>query len=127
MLPTLPVLSRHLRINQPDLIYESNFSDDITIKEDPQPNIAGRSTCKKSSCNGMILASNIYGANVTFGECNSSIGQEELKFCFVNEDSICSKIPFKGLPGTFYSTESCKSDPNDRRFGFIAYIGFLIG
>ena len=85
------------------------------------------STCKKSSCNGLLLVSNIYGKNVTLGECNFLIGQEELNFCFVNEDSICSKTPFKGLPGTFYSTESCKSDENDRRFGFLAYVGFLLG
>ena len=109
------------------MIYEINFSGDITIREYAQPNFEGRSTCKKSSCNSMILVSNIYGANIILGECNSSIGPEELKFCFVNEDSICSKIPFKGLPGTFYSTESCESDPNELKFGFIAYIGWLIG
>ena len=87
----------------------------------------GGSTCKKSSCNGLILVSNIYGKNITLGECNSVIEKGELRFCFVNEDSICSKTPFKGLPGTFYSTESCKSDKNDRRFGFLAYVGFLLG
>ena len=82
------------------------------------------STCKKSSCNGLVLATNIYGKNTTFGECDSVIGPENEWFCFVNEDSICSKTPYKGLPGTFYSTEACKLDI---RFGFVVLLGFLAG
>ena len=76
----------------------------------------------------MEVEANVFGQNITLGECKSVIGPEEKKFCFVDEDSPCPKneTQFKALPGTYYSTELCPSK-SELRFPVIAILGYLFG
>ena len=79
--------------------------------------------CTPSACNGMFVDAIVYGQNVTLGECQFGIGPNNLKFCFVSGDSACPKTAFKGLSGTYYSTLPCAN----KRFPFVALLGYLIG
>ena len=78
----------------------------------------------------MKVEVNIMGINITLGQCKSAIdGTDTTPFCFVNEDSPCSKnqTQFRSLPGTYYSTEPCKGRKGGTRYGWITVIGFALG
>ena len=53
----------------------------------------------------------IDGKKATIGSCEQLYvnANNSEPFCFVKEKSICSKLPFPGLPGQFISSEPCSN------------------
>ena len=67
---------------------------------------------------------------MTIGSCEELYvnANNSEPFCFVNEESICSKSPFPRLPGQFVSSEPCvRSVRSSVRSPFIALISVLFG
>ena len=67
-----------------------------------------QNVCDFTACNGLKFKRKIFGRNFTFGECQTSLEKKDDRFCFVNEKSICEKIPSNIEPGTYVSTLPCE-------------------
>ena len=50
----------------------------------------------------------VYGKSINFGQCQNTFEGEKDYFCFVDELSVCPKIPSNLKSGTFISTTPCK-------------------
>ena len=50
----------------------------------------------------------VYGKSINFGQCQNTFEGEKDYFCFVDELSVCPKIPSNLKSGTFISTIPCK-------------------
>ena len=58
------------------------------------------------------------GNHGNFGKCDSTFESQDDFFCFVDEQSICPKIPSSIIkPGTYISTIPCE-DSNAPNHGF---------
>ena len=64
--------------------------------------------CDFTACNGLVFKRKIFGRTFTFGECQTSLEKKDDRFCFVNENSVCEKIPSNIESGTYVSTLPCE-------------------
>ena len=103
----------------------------VVVEANPSPE---KNICDYSACNGLELETQINGKSVIFGQCQHPLDylsgdcKEIDKFCFVDEDSVCPKVPSKLKPGSFISTKPCEDNiyvtKNDEFFGQL--LGFHI-
>jgi len=86
-------------------------TDDVVLVEDALE--GDNSVCDFKACNGMVIEyKNSTGIDDIHGQCNSLYGKDgaEGPFCFVNEESICEKVPYPLKPSAFASVQPCQ-DP----------------